>query len=147
MLLFFFLFCSATPNSDIIVSMMKEDTLWKKKKPSATQAYLTLHHTLFGTQTACCCSSWPTTCHSKPAVNLRCRVWRAHILDVVHCDLLLKYLCDVCKIFQHKTANLLTSSLVFLSFTIRIPVPIICCLSHFELTRRKTVHLNNLRIT
>ena len=53
-------------------------------------------------------------------------------------DLLQKHPCDVDKI-RHKNANLLKSSVVFLSFTTEIAVHIGCHLSHFELVKGNNV--------
>ena len=73
-------------------------------------------------------------------MHFRCRVWhwQAQILDVIRCHLLLKHPCDVDKI-RPENANLLKSSVVFLSFTTEIAVCIICCLSHFELVNGNNV--------
>ena len=50
-------------------------------------------------------------------MHFRCRVWQAQILNGIRCHLLLEQLCDVYKIIRHENANLLKSSVVFLSFT------------------------------
>ena len=73
--------------------------------------------------------------------HFRCRVWQAQILDVIHCHLLLKHPCDVCKIIRHENTywNLqwyachLILKLLYVSYRL-LPQP-------FWTHWRETIHL------
>lgn len=54
----------------------------------------------------------------------RCWVWQAQILDAIRGHLLLEHTCEVYKVIRHEDVNLLISSVVFLSVSVK---HINCC--------------------